>query len=177
MTIETPKSEVHIVEPQSQPQPASASRPNIGLGKIATPNVKPAKINSVEPPPMLPAEPSALPSGLSDSLMSTAARTPVAPGPASAPVKGGQLQQPKLLSSVAAVFPATAKAARVQGDVTVDALIDATGKVASATVVNGNILLQQAALEAVRQWKYQPARLNGQPIAVHVVVDITFRLQ
>jgi protein TonB len=91
-------------------------------------------------------------------------------------VKGGQLQQPKLLSSVAAIYPPLARSQRLQGDVTIDALVDANGNVGSMRVLNGNALLQNAATDALRRWKYQPATLNGQPIPVHINVTITFRL-
>jgi TonB family protein len=92
-------------------------------------------------------------------------------------VKGGQLQQPKLLSSVAAVYPPLARARRVQGEVTIDALIDAAGKVAETNVMSGNALLQQAAIDSLRLRKYQPALLNGQPIPTHINVTIVFHLQ
>ena len=51
-----------------------------------------------------------------------------------------------------------------------------TGHVSVAKVISGNPLLQQAALAAVRTWKYQPARLDGDPRAAHIQVKITFRL-
>jgi protein TonB len=64
----------------------------------------------------------------------------------------------------------------LQGDVTIDALIDATGKVSATNVITGNALLQRAAIDALRQWKYQPAQLNGQPIPIHLQVTISFHL-
>jgi protein TonB len=69
-----------------------------------------------------------------------------------------------------------AKSSRVSGDVVVDALIDVTGKVTSVKVISGPVLLQQAAIETVRQWKYEPARLDGQAVAMHVAVTVKFRL-
>ncbi len=59
------------------------------------------------------------------------------------------MQQPKLLSSAAAVYPPLARAQGVQGDVTIDALIDANGKVSATNVLTGNPLLQKAAVDAV----------------------------
>lgn len=64
----------------------------------------------------------------------------------------------------------------MSGDVVVDALIDETGKVTSVKVVSGPVLLQQAAMETVRQWKYQPAMLDGKPVATHLSVTVRFRL-
>ena len=85
--------------------------------------------------------------------------------------------QPKLISSVASSYPAAAKAAHAEGDVLIDALIDSTGKVVSTKVINGSPLLQQAAVDSLRFWKYEPARLNGEPIPIHIKVNVNFRLQ
>jgi TonB family protein len=171
MTVETPRVEV-------QAQPAPAARPTIKLGKIVAPRMKSTQLNSSEPPPVLP-DANGLPRSLSDSAFNTVARSgPVAPEPAPVgPVKGGQLQQPKLASSVAAVYPANARTQRIQGDVVVDALVDASGKVTEVKLVSGHPLLQQAAMDSLRLWRYVPARLNGDPIPVHIKVSVSFRLQ
>jgi protein TonB len=165
---ETLRSKVELApHPAAQPP----ARPALNVGKIAAPRSKAAaQLSSAEPPPVLASEPGALP-----NLVSEVRAT--APAPAvTAPVKGGQLQQPKLLSSVSAVYSSLARSQRLQGDVTIDALIDANGNVASMKILSGNALLQSAATDALRRWKYQPARLDGQPIPVHINVTITFRL-
>ena len=181
---ETPVSEPAAIPPAVEPaktevQPPPPARTAINLGKISKPKLKKAaQLSSSEPPPVLPVE-NALPVVIGASVPNPAAQTnalfPVEPA-APAPVKGGQLQQPKLLSSVAAVYPSLARAQHVQGDVTIDALIDATGKVAATNVLTGNPLLQKAAIDSLRLWKYQPARLNGEPIPIHINVTVTFRL-
>ena len=169
--VEPPKTEV-------QPQPVT--RPNLNVGKISPPRVKKAAQLFSEPPPVLPADANALPSVIGESVVNTTAHsnplTPAEPT-APAPVKGGQLQQPKLLSSVAAIYPPLAHAQHVQGEVTIDALIDATGKISATNVISGSPLLQKAAIDALRLWKYQPARLNGEPIPIHINVTIVFHLQ
>jgi periplasmic protein TonB len=171
MTVETPRVEV-------QAQPAPAARPTIKLGKIVAPKVKSTQLNSSEPPPVL-ADTNGLPRALSDSAFNTVAHSgPIAPEPAPVgPTKGGQLQQPKLVSSVAAVYPANARTQRVQGDVVIDALVDASGKVTEVKMISGHPLLQQAAMDSLRLWRYVPARLNGDPIPVHIKVSVSFRLQ
>ena len=58
----------------------------------------------------------------------------------------------------------------------VDALIDVTGNVKTTKVLSGPAMLQQAAIETVRQWKYEPARLDGQAVAMHLTVTVKFRL-
>jgi TonB family protein len=99
---------------------------------------------------------------------------PAAPA-AHGPV-GGMVQQPRLLRSAPAAYPQLAKSNRVSGDVVVDALIDTTGNVTAAKVISGPVLLQQAAVETVRHWKYEPARLDGQAVAMHLTVTVRFRL-
>jgi TonB family protein len=90
---------------------------------------------------------------------------------------GGDVKQAKLISSVPPVYPALAKNQRVSGNVLVDALIDANGRVTTMKIVSGPTLLQQAAMDALKQWKYQPASLDGKPVAMHLTVTIQFRLQ
>jgi len=97
---------------------------------------------------------------------------PVAPLPV-----GGDVKQAELISKVAPVYPALAKNQHVSGNVLVDALIDANGKVTTMKVISGPTLLHQAAMDALRQWKYQPATLDGKPVPMHLTVTLQFRLQ
>ena len=90
---------------------------------------------------------------------------------------GGDVQQAKLTSSVPPVYPALAKNQHVSGNVLVDALIDANGRVTTMKVVSGPTLLHQAAMDALKQWKYRPALLDGKPVPMHLTVTIQFRLQ
>jgi periplasmic protein TonB len=99
----------------------------------------------------------------------------ITPPPLQVPV-GGMVQQARLIHSVPPVYPALAKITRVSGDVVVDALIDASGNVKTVKVLSGPTILQQAAIETVRQWKYEPARLDGQAVAMHLSVTVKFRL-
>jgi periplasmic protein TonB len=175
--VEQPKAPAEAAKAAAvPPQPAPVSRAAINVGKISAPNVKASQLNSSAPPPVLPTEGSALPSIITEATAHGNALGPAEPAPPP-PTKGGQLQQPKLLASVAAVYPPLARAQRVQGDVVVDALIDATGKVTATKIITGNPLLQSAAVDSVRLWKYQPAHLNGQAIPIHINVTITFHLQ
>jgi protein TonB len=63
----------------------------------------------------------------------------------------------------------------VEGDVTLDALIDETGRVTKIKTISGPELLQQAAAAAVRQWKYEPATLGGKAVPIHITVTVKFR--
>lgn len=92
------------------------------------------------------------------------------------PVKiGGQVKEARLLSSVNPTYPAAAKEAGVQGDVVINAVVDKTGHVRQMKVISGPILLRQAALNAMREWRYSPSTLDGQPIDGQVVVTLQFR--
>jgi TonB family protein len=90
---------------------------------------------------------------------------------------GGDVKPAKLLSSVPPVYSSFARSQHVTGDVNVDALIDANGRVTSAKVISGPTLLHQPAMDALRQWKYQPATLDGKPVPMHLTVTLRFRLQ
>ncbi len=92
-----------------------------------------------------------------------------------APVRvGGQIKPPTKIKDVAPVYPAIARDARVQGAVVVEATIGPDGKVEDARVVRSIPLLDQAALDAVKQWEYMPTLLNGVPTPVVVTVTINF---
>jgi TonB family protein len=94
---------------------------------------------------------------------------------AKAPLRvGGQVRPPVRIKEVPPVYPAIAKSAQVQGDVVIEATIDEAGKVADARVVKSIPMLDQAALDAVRQWEYQPSLLNGVPTPVVMTVTIKF---
>ena len=90
---------------------------------------------------------------------------------------GGDVKNARLIYSVNPVYPAIAKAHRVSGEVKIDALVDATGRVSNMTMISGMPQLQTAAMDALRQWKYEPGQLNGKPVAMHVTVTIQFKLQ
>jgi TonB family protein len=97
--------------------------------------------------------------------------------PAAPLAVGGDVKQAKLINSVSPAYPPLAKNQHVSGNVLVDALIDANGKVTTMKVVSGPTLLHQAAMDALKQWKYQPATLDGKPVPMHLTVTIQFRLQ
>ena len=97
---------------------------------------------------------------------------PVAPLPV-----GGDVTPAKQISTVPPAYPSMARTQRISGNVVVDALIDVNGRVASMKVISGPVLLHQAAMDALKQWKYQPATLDGKPTSMHLNVTIQFRLQ
>ncbi len=82
----------------------------------------------------------------------------------------------KLLQRVAPVYPPDAKALRVSGVVALQAVIGKDGLLNSITVVSGPDLLRQAAIDCVKQWKYQPYLLGGEPVEVKTTLNIVFTL-
>jgi len=88
---------------------------------------------------------------------------------------GGRIKPPTKIRDVTPVYPAIAQSAHVAGVVTIEATIGPDGKVVDAKVVRSIPMLDQAALDAVRQWEYTPTLLNGKPVPVLVTVTINFR--
>jgi protein TonB len=75
---------------------------------------------------------------------------------------------------VVPVYPAFARQTGVQGNVVIKATIEANGKVGQTKVVSGPEPLREAALGALRQWKYEPAQLDAQPTAAEITVTVHF---
>ena len=90
---------------------------------------------------------------------------------------GGAIKTPQKTNDVKPVYPPIAQSARVQGIVIIEATIGPDGRVRDAKVLRGQPLLNEAALEAVRQWRYTPTLLNGVPVPVIMTVTVTFTLQ
>jgi TonB family protein len=82
----------------------------------------------------------------------------------------------QLVESDAPIYPAIAQATRIQGDVTVAVTIDGHGSVASETAVSGPPMLRQAAIHAVRKWKFSPFEVNGSAVRVSSTLTIPFSL-
>ncbi len=153
-----------VVEAVEQPK-----RPILGNVRLATPKVT-AKRGTQSSGEVPESRAEALNAGLVGGNAQPSA--PVAALPV-----GGDVKQAKLISSVPPAYPALAKNQHISGNVVVDALIDANGRVTTMKVVSGPTLLQQAAMDALKQWKYQPAQLDGKPVAMHLTVTLQFRLQ
>jgi protein TonB len=102
-----------------------------------------------------------------------AAPPPAATGPYQI---GDGIDRPRKIKDVKPVYPLPAMAAQVGGAVYIEATIGADGKVRDARVLRSVAILEQAALDAVRQWEYEPSRRNGVAVAVTMVVVVTFAL-
>ena len=107
---------------------------------------------------------------------STAGLTAATSG-ATQPVRvGGQIKAPTQINKVQPIYPADALAARVQGIVIMEVTIGVDGRVTDPRVLRSVPLLDQAAINAVRQWMYTPTLMNGVPVPVIMTVTVTFNL-
>ena len=104
-------------------------------------------------------------------------------GNGAGPVQGGKkekrivvshMEDGELINRVVPVYPSLAKITGAQGEVKLHAFISPEGRIESLTVVSGSPLLAPAAIEAVRQWRYRPYILNGQPVEVETWILVNF---
>jgi len=89
---------------------------------------------------------------------------------------GGNVQSARLVRQPRPVYPPLAKQARISGVVKLGAIISKDGTIQHLEVISGHPLLVPAALEAVKQWVYQPTLLNGEPVEVQTQIDVNFTL-
>lgn len=89
---------------------------------------------------------------------------------------GGNVQSAKLVRQPRPVYPPLAKQARISGVVKLSAIISKDGTIQHLEVISGHPLLVPSALEAVKQWVYQPTLLNGEPVEVQTQIDVNFTL-
>jgi len=100
------------------------------------------------------------------------------PPPALPPVRvGGNIKEPTKLKAVPPVYPDAAVEARLEGVVILECLISPQGRVAEINVLRGVPLLEEAAIDAVRQWIYTPTLMDGVPVPVLMTVTVRFDLK
>jgi protein TonB len=165
--------------PPPPPAPRSAAlKPVENLN--AAPVIAPDSINPEKPaaPEIEVPMPGVI--GGTDHLETILAPPPVVkpPAPEQGPVRvGGAVRAPQKVREVNPAYPPMAQAARVQGIVIVEATIGEDGHVINARILRSVPLLDQAAVEAVRQWQYTPTLLNGVPVPVIMTVTVNFSLR
>lgn len=128
--------------------------------------------------PGVPPTLSGVPGG--DGILGRESIPPPPPPPASEkkPVRvGGEIQQARKIVHVQPIYPELARKVRVEGIVVLEARIDEVGNVSSLRILRGHPLLNQAALDAVKQWKYSPTLLNGEPVPVMTTISVVFSLR
>jgi protein TonB len=92
------------------------------------------------------------------------------------PLRLSHMDPGSLTRSVPPAYPQIAKVAGIQGQVVLSAIISKTGEIESLQAVSGHPMLTRAAVEAVRQWRYRPYILNGEPIEVETQITVNFKL-
>lgn len=161
-------------------------------GKLMSPTVIPERVAMLKEDPLPPdigmgvagGVPGGVPGGQMGGVIggiigSVGTRgAPLAPPPEKrAPIRvGGRVKAPQIIYGPQPPYPALARQAKVQGDVTIDAIIDPEGRVVEMRVISGHPLLIEAALDAVRKWRYQPTLLNDEPVSIQLIVTVQFRL-
>src|SRR5207245_2999650 len=98
-----------------------------------------------------------------------------APPPQRVPVSQG-VSQALLIRNVQPAYPPLARQARIQGQVVLQAEISKDGSIENLRLISGHPMLAPAAIEAVKQWRYKPYLLNGEPVAVETTVQVNFTL-
>jgi protein TonB len=172
---------------------------NIANGRLRTPSRIPSRIQMIKedvaPPPVAitggvaGGVPGGIPGGqlggviggiISSSSSSSLAAIPrlSQPAPAVQRVRVSQgVTKGLLIYRVEPAYPPLAKQARIQGVVVLTAIIGKDGNVQNLQVVSGHPLLAPAAIEAVKQWRYKPFLLNGQPVEVETTVTVNFHVR
>lgn len=173
-----------VQAPTSAPSPAAVRIPS------AMQNTQPA---TVAPPPAPAGSPAgvvggipggmggAAPIGALNEIIASTSVVPVAPkAPEPVPVKrihvAGRVAEANLIRDVSPEYPPEAGRARIEGTVVLIAVIGKDGSVLDVRVENGLPILAQAAIQAVRQWRYKPYLINGEPVEVESRVTVNFTL-
>jgi len=178
--------------PPPPPPPAAVKivktiQTDIVNGQLRTPTKIPKKVEIVKeeeaPPPMnagvVGGVPGGVPGGSMGGVMgSIIGGTPTAvPKVAVQRVRVSQgVTQGMVIHRVQPTYPPLARTARVQGAVQLAAVIGKDGAVQNLHVLSGHPLLTQAALDAVKQWRYKPYILNGEPVEVDTQITVNFTL-
>jgi protein TonB len=167
--------------------PPAVRRPAPAVNVTAPPSIGPERDTPVEPPG--PPGPGVLteltgpvgdgvPDGLGvRSIAPVPPPAPPAPPPTLAPLRvGGAVREPKKITDVRPVYPAIAQAAKVEGLVILEAVINERGVVERVKVLRSAPLLDAAAVDAVQKWRYTPTLLNGTPVSVLMTITLRFTL-
>jgi len=169
--------------PPMKPQQAAPIRSELDAGRpLAPPAIPIGILRPREPEPVGTGNiatwdpDSGVPGSVSDVFRARNAsavvrQTPQGPAHISSGVMAGQL-----IYKITPVYPALAVAARVEGTIVLQATISRAGAIENLRVVSGPPLLQQAALDAVRHWRYRPYMLDGQAVEVETTVNVVFSL-
>jgi periplasmic protein TonB len=169
--------------PPHQAVVKQAPQKTFAVNRMQAPTVIPKQIEVARdeaPPSVAPSDTAGVAGGTGDVLGGIgtgAAPPPPPPAAARARIKvGGDVQAASLLKQVTPAYPNIAKTAHVSGTVTLHAIISKDGSIEKLEYVSGPALLMASAITAVREWRYKPTMLNGQPVEVDTTVQVVFSL-
>src|SRR3974390_704296 len=157
----------------------------INAGKLMQPRAIPkeaAAVKEAETPPAIVRQGNqggvfgGIPGGNMIAAAGPAAPPPPKPTAPARIKQGGNVTAASIITQTRPVSPPLARLASIQGNVVLHGIIDKDGKVAQLEVISGHPLLVQAALDAVRQWRYKPTLLNGDPVEVDTQITVTFTM-
>jgi periplasmic protein TonB len=156
----------------------------VNLQKMVAPTVIPKNIAVAkdEAPVVYTNNNSGVTGGTGNMLGGIIGSGPSAPPPPPKPTTpqrirvGGNVEAASLVQKVTPVYPPIAKTAHVSGTVVLHAIIAKNGMIQQLQFVSGPPLLMQSAMAAVKQWRYRPTMLNGQPVEVDTTIDVVFSL-
>lgn len=192
-----------VVPPPPPPPPPAAPAMRVRTiprpvftsgGRLLAPTAIPQKVAMIKEEPLPPevsigvegGVPGGVPGGqlggVIGGVIAGAGRTYVPPAPAietrKAPLRvGGHVRAPRKLSGQDPVYPLLALQAKIQGDVLIDAVLDADGRVSEMRVISGHPVLLKAALDAAGSWRYEPTYLNETPVPVQFTITVHFQLR
>jgi periplasmic protein TonB len=188
-----------VAPPPPPPPPPPAAAPvkvvkqiqtDIVNGQLRTPTKIPQKVQMIKedeaPPPVMATSgvvggvPGGVPGGqmggvIGGIISSTPMAVPKVATPQRVRVSQG-VSQGLLIRKVNPVYPPLARQARIQGSVLLQAEISKSGDIQNLRLISGHPMLAPAAIEAVKQWKYKPYLLNGEPVEVETQVQVNFTL-
>jgi protein TonB len=182
--------------PPPPPPPPAAATPvkvvkvaqtDIIDGRLRTPTKIPEKVAMIKeedaPPPMTSGVVGGVPGGIPGGQMGGVIGGIIGSAPVAVPKVAVQrirvsqgVSQGNLINQVKPTYPAIATNARISGSVVLQAIISKQGIIEYLRVVNGHPMLVPSAMEAVRQWRYKPYYLNGEPVEVETTVTVNFTL-
>ena len=170
----------------SKPEVVKPVQTEIQNNQLLAPTKIPKQIamikESAPPPPSTPGVVGGIPGGVAGGQMGGIVGGVVgaAPAPALATPQRVVVSQGvtsgMLLKKVVPEYPAVARTAHIQGAVELSAVIGKDGKIQDLKVISGQPMLAQAAINAVRQWRYKPYVLNGQPVEVQTTITVNFKV-
>ena len=172
-----------LVAPPQQAVVKQVQPKTFAVNRMVAPTVIPKQVEIAKdeaPPSVATSDTAGVPGGTGDVLGGIGTGVaPPPPPPAATPNRikvGGEVQSASLLKQVTPDYPGIAKSAHVSGTVTLHAIISKDGSIEKLEYVSGPPLLMTSAMSAVKEWKYRPTMLNGQPVEVDTTVQVVFSL-